>query len=67
MTPFSPRLINDMLHVYGSQRGVKPERIAKIRRLEQRRRPDQFAQLLSQTLFDCELVVYVSDTQDVQN
>lgn len=64
---FFSRLIHEMLHVYGNQRGVEPERIAKIRRLEQRRRPDQFAQLLSQTLFDCELVVYVSNNQDEQN
>ena len=64
---FFPRLINEMLHVYGGQRGIEPDRITKIRRLGQRRRPDQFAQLLSQTLFDCELLVYVTGYQEAHN
>lgn len=60
---FFAQIADELLEVY-SLRRVLPEeksRIAKIRGLRQRRSPPEFAQLLAQTLFDCELLVFRSE------
>jgi hypothetical protein len=57
---FLSAIADELLEVYARRREtpVERERIARIRRVRERRSPAQFAQLVSQTLFDCELLFY---------
>ncbi len=57
---FFDRIGKELIDIYGSRRRSQDEslRLDRIRAVRQRRRPAEFAQLVSQTLFDCELLIY---------
>lgn len=53
---FFSHISDELLEVYGRKR---PSEAGKVRQVRERRSPPEFAQLIAQTLFDCELLLYV--------